>query len=589
MRLKRIVNLGSSFVARPWVHGLAAAAGLVALGEALGPSSYLGFLVTVAVLYAIAALGLNIPAGMLGQLSLGQGGLFAVGAYGAATLSVDRGWPIAATLPAAAIAGFVIGAILGLPAARLGSLGIGMVSLGFTLVVTDLALALDALTGGPSGRFGIYAPFLPGQPPLKQNSLFLVVVVAGLAAYLVHWWFRTSSIGRASLALRSNELGATALGVSPPTVKIIGVAVGSSIGAVAGSLYAYVTTAVSPDAFGIGLSVLLLLMVLLGGPGTRTGPVVGAALLSTIPILLASYPGTNAYVYGLALILVVRWLPRGIVSRTGVLIANSVLDFRQRSSVWTPKRPILEQQRDKHAPLLEVQGITRTFRGVRAVANVSFDVSSGEIFALVGPNGSGKTTVLNLISQFYPLTAGEIRLGGQRVTGSPNKVSRLGVGRTFQVPKLFPELTVGEHLALALRYQRANQASVTEFVLSFLDAVGLGSRLGQEVRVLGHGQRRFLEVSLAVIRSPALLLMDEPAAGLSASEMDTLISLIANLAGIGLGIVLVEHHLDMVKTVASRVGVMNVGALIWAGSPTDLEQREEVREAYLGPGVLGEA
>ena len=583
MQLKEAIKLPVSLFAQPWVHAPSAAAGLLALGVLLGPNSYFGFLITVAVLYAIAALGLNIPAGMLGQLSLGQGGLFAVGAYAAASLSLDRGWPVATTLPAAAALGLVLGAILGLPAARLGSLGIGMVSLGFTLVVTDLSLALNSVTGGPSGRFGIFAPLVPGQLPLKQDSIFYLVIATGLATYFVHWWFRTSSIGRASLALRSDELGAAAIGVSASTVKIVGVAVGSSIGALAGSLYAYATTAVSPDAFGISLSILFLLMVLLGGPGTRVGPVIGAGLLSTIPILLAAYPGTNAYVYGLTLILVVRWLPRGIVARTGAPIAKSVAEFRARLSLLgrQSSRPNSEAYADML--LLQVQRITRTFRGVRAVADVSFNVGSGEVFALVGPNGSGKTTVLNLISKFYPLTSGEIRLAGQRMLGGPHRVSRLGVGRTFQVPKLFPDLTVSEHLALALRYRRRGDDRITQFVLSFLEAVGIGNRLGQEVRLLGHGQRRFLEISLAVIRSPILLLMDEPAAGLSASEMETLVELIANLARIGLAVVIVEHHLDMVRTVASKVGVMNVGLLIWTGLPTDLDKREEVREAYLGP------
>ena len=308
-------------VRRPWVHAPIAALGLLLVGLVVGPQSYQGFLLTLSLIYLIAVFGLNIPGGMLGQLSLGHGAVFAIGAYIAAIGTVTYQWPLILALVVATVVGFVAGVIIGIPASRLNVLGLGMISLGVTLVVADAATALS-ITGGPNGLVIPLVSLLPSLPALSPNDLYLVVIVVALGAYLIHWYLRTSHLGRVFLAIKSQEIGTLALGVNPYWYKVGGLAVGSALGALAGGLYAYLEQVVAPDAFGVNLSILFLLMVILGGAGTRVGPVIGTALLSIIPIVLNQYPDVNIYIYGGLLILVMRLRPRGIYGRSSAPVTT---------------------------------------------------------------------------------------------------------------------------------------------------------------------------------------------------------------------------------------------------------------------------
>lgn len=596
-RLRRLSDaIGESkpfrVVAHPVVHGSAIGLILVLITLDHGFSPYNLFLLTVTLLFVVAALGLNIPAGFLGQLSLGQGGAFGLGAYVAGALTVHLGWPIIFTILGAFAAGGILGALIAIPAGRLGLIGLAMMSLGVTLVISDAATALTSITGGQSGLLGVTAPILPGGGDLGTQGLCILVICFAVGVYLLHWTYRIANIGRASLAIRGNRVGAAGLGISAYRVTIIGFAVGTAIGASAGALYAYAEEIVAPDAFTVALSVQFLLMVVLGGAGTRVGPVIGGAVIGLLPIVLSHYPNVTQYVYGALLILIVRVLPRGIVSKRGARVpADRFGGWRHSSGrdaayedppTVAAVTPDHQRAGDVDACVV-LDGVGRHFGGVYAAQHVSLTLRGGEVVAIVGANGSGKTTVLNLISGFYAPQEGTVTVAGRRVNGmAPYRIARLGVARTFQVPQLFPDLTVAEHLALARNYATSRRPDVDGTAEALLRERGFSGRNRQrEARLFSHGEQRFLEICMSLLRGPDVLLLDEPAAGLSQGEIESLDDAISRVARLGIGIVFVEHHHDFVRNVADRILVMHLGRTVWSGVPEDFGKSEAVRRAYL--------
>jgi ABC-type branched-subunit amino acid transport system ATPase component/ABC-type branched-subunit amino acid transport system permease subunit len=594
------LRVSGRVVANPIVHTVVVTALLIFIGLSFGAGSYYGYLITIAVLYGVAAIGLNVPAGLLGQMSLGQGASMAVGAYAAAILIVDHKWPLLPTLIFCLVIGFLVGVLMAIPAARLGLIGLAIVTLGFTLIVSDIIISQVSLTGGVNGKLGIYAAVIHGNP-LSSRGIFFVVVITCALTYLAHWRLRVSTFGRSCLAVRDEELGAAALGISSYTHVVLGFGIGSGVGAVAGGLYAVVSSVITPDAFGTQLSILILLMVIFGGPGTRFGPVIGAAVIGLLPILLSNDPTTSVYLYGGILIISMRILPRGLFPRTAAPIERR--SWRRTTALHGPEpvasaappgndRPSLaatsvaasEQSATilRDTPVLDVSDVSRSFGGVQAVSHADLTIHRGEVVAIIGSNGSGKTTLLNLVCGYYRAETGHVRLAGADITSTrARNIARRGVSRTFQVPKVFPSLSIEEHLALARARATRHDPMFEQVALDFLQATGLNDNPKREARTLAHGSLRFLEVAMAVLRTPEVLLLDEPAAGLSGDEMLRLGDLIRRLAALGVGVALIEHHLDWVRSVADRIIVMHLGEQIWDGSPDELMHSDVVRDAYL--------
>ena len=579
-----IVHRGGNSVGkaakRPILHVPTAVGILVLVGLVGGFGSYQTYLIIVAILYGISALGLNIPAGMLGQLSLGQGVAFGMGAYAAAVCNLNYNWPILPSCAVAICAGLAFGAVIGIPAGRMGAIGFGMVTVGASVIFSQVVLALPSLTGGANGRSGISAGLID-LTPASAMVLYLSIVVVGAVAYVAHWKLRMSKFGRASLAIRDDPVGAAAMGIHRIRYLIIGSAIGAGFAGLAGGLYAFVTSTVSPEAFGLQLSLLLLLMVIFGGPGTIVGPVIGAAVVGLVPIFLTNSPATSAYVYGGLLIVVVQVFPRGIVGKTSVTVGDSVARSTQLQS-GAPG--ITDRPKPTNVPLLVVSGVSRSFGGVAAVSDVSFDLAAGEVLALIGPNGSGKTTTLNLLSGYYPPSLGRIVVAGRKYKRiSAADIAGYGVARTFQVPRLFPSLSLSEHIALAHENAPMIVPSVVRYAEEYLASLDFVQKKWRSAAdALSHGERRFLEVGLALLRGPSVLLLDEPAAGLSSSEADRLGDLIAAVAGEGVGILLVEHHIEFVEEVADRVLALNLGQKLWMGDPRQIRETAVIVDSYLG-------
>jgi branched-chain amino acid transport system permease protein len=573
----------------PLAHSTLVLAVLALWMSSEGFDSYNAFVAQLVCIYAIATMGLNIPGGYGGALSLGQGAAFALGAYTAAILASEHAWPFWATLPLGALVGLAFGIALGGTAGRLGIIGLAMVSLGAGLVLMDLVLELDGLTGGPAG----VANVLPlasfgddGLTGLATEDWLLSALILGSAyiAYLGHWWYRVSPRGRALLAIRDDELGAAASGISPYWERVLAFGVGSAYGAVAGGLFAYQSLFVSPESMTVQLSILLLAMMILGGAASRVGPIVGAAILGIVPLQLDQWPHVNVFVYGAMLLFIPLLRPRGILARSSVAVREPAPAAPEPAALAAEVPPAGEA-------VLRGRGLTKSFGGVAAVAEVDVDVRAGEVVGLIGPNGSGKTTLLNILSGFYPPDAGCVELRGRDTTGLPvSATSHLGVARTFQTPKVFPGLSLSEHMRLAREHAVAGSSGPARAAAAgaadrLLEIAGLSLRVRarQEARSLSHGQLRFLEVAMAIRRCPSLLLLDEPAAGLSSDEIAGLEAVVSSIAReLGMGVIIVEHHLELVRSLADSVLVLNVGRTLWRGEPAELERAEVVREAYLG-------
>lgn len=565
----------------PLGHGSIAAALLIAAIGHWGASSYLSYMALLVCVYGIATLGLNVPAGMLGQLSLGQGAAFGLGAYAAAVLAMDFGHSVIFSLVLATLIGGVLGVIMAAPSARLGVMALAIVSLGFTLVMQQFIILFRSVTGGADGRYGLTAPLLQGQVKMSTDQLGVLIVLVLLACYCAHWYFRSSTAGRTLIAIRDNEIGAASLGISSYAWIVFAYAIGSAIGALAGACYAFLNVSVNPDSFGTPLSVLFLLMVIAGGAGTQFGPLVGAFVVGLIPILLSGHPNIQPFLYGAFLILTVRLMPRGIIRRSAAPVYGYFRGDRSREAAVVP----LSGVPDATSPVLEVKSLERHFAGVTAIKDISFSLAKGEVVAIIGPNGSGKTTVLNTICGIYPPHGGSVVLNGRPLAGlSLAKIARAGIGRTFQVPRLFKGLSVKETLELAQQRAHGGIAKANlDTIFGFLAQVGLQEQHFQrEVRELPHGQLRMLEIALAALRGADILLLDECAAGLSAHEMDLMLVLLRKLASTGISIIIVEHHLDLVRAIADKVYVLNLGRMLWSGKPEALEESAEVRDAYLG-------
>jgi branched-chain amino acid transport system permease protein len=390
------------------------------------------------------------------------------------------------------------------------------------------------------------------------------------------------------MAAKNDAIGARAAGISAYRTQLVTFAVGSGLGAVAGGINAYVISYVNPSAINVDLSFLFLAMVVLGGAGSRVGPIVGAAVLGGLPIWLAKYPNANVLVYALVLLVIVRLRPRGLIGQTAVRLGRV---RHGRGHAPTAEAPAAAPAEVGTTPIIACREVTKTFGGLVAVRDVSLELAPGSIVAIVGPNGSGKTTLLNMLSGYYAPTSGSIEIAGRPISRvRRGLVARQAASRTFQTPRIFGDLSPAEHLRLATTYAIATRDAGARAEFEALGAslcreLGVPMERAERAATLSHGQLRFLEIAFAIARGPRVLLLDEPATGLAASEIDLLCQAMRSVVSLGCTVVLVEHHLEMVSAIADHVVVLNLGSVLWQGAPADLANSEIVRDTYLGVSV----
>ena len=608
--------------------------------------------------YVLLALGLNIVVGFAGLLDLGYAAFFAVGAYGygvAASGQLKPAWSALWTplewlgqvsrlavsgepatvqfhfsfwpmLAVTAIICSIFGMLFGAPTLRLRGDYLAIVTLGFGEIVPVVARNWEALTNGAQGLGGIKTPKLFGfdfgfSPyPYYFLGLFLVTVAVGISIRL-----QESRVGRAWMAIREDELAAGAMGVNHVHYKLLAFAMGAAVGGLAGTFYVAKLTTATPDMFTFPVSVMVLVMVVLGGLGSIRGVVVAALFLAFLQSVILQ--DLTEYVHALGRLVGSPLLQRVELITSLELIFGVILVVMmifRREGLWPAVRRVSALSREQQAaapsrgtgvklswvrsertggsgrPLLEITALSKRFGGLSAAADITFTVKAGELISVIGPNGSGKTTLFNLITGLIRPDGGSIRLEGREIGGRPpHEIVALGVARTFQNIRLFNNLSVmenllvGEHVRLEAGVLgaifrpprvRAEERRAVQSALEVVEIFGnrLMPRLDHPVYGLSYANRRRTEIARAIMTRPELLLLDEPAAGMNPAETLELMDLVKAFRALGITVILIEHKLDVVMDVSDRVIVLDHGVVIAEGAPAQVRSDERVIEAYLG-------
>jgi branched-chain amino acid transport system permease protein len=562
-----------------------AAAMLVALTASLRFDGYVLNILMQATTFSIAVFGLTVVLGFCGQINLAQAAFFGLGAYVVGIGTADYQVSFWLCLIGGCIVALLAGALLGLSTLRLGGHYLAMVTISFQQIVTLVMINAIWLTHGPDGVSRIGRPWL-----FPSSQAFLAFCVAALAVvgYLV-WRMPQTRLGRAMRAVRDNELAAGVVGIDVFRTKVYAFAICALLGGLAGGLFAGGFAYVSPDQFSFAESIVFLTMALLGGVASPIGAVIGTGLLILIPEwlrFLKSVPGLYLAIYGLFVILIIRFMPDGIWGFA------SALGDRLRPGLAPPATvpPLqLAPASVGGETVLAVAGLSKHFGGLKAVDEVDLAVKRGSVHALIGPNGSGKTTTLNVLSGLYQATAGKVLLDGTDVTTMPpHQRAAAGLGRTFQNIRLFRSMTALENVVIGAErpgnrlIDGADSAALTERALAALAFVGLGSRASELISSFSYGHQRLIEIARALAANPTLLLLDEPAAGLNSSEKIALHELLQRIAEQGLTILIIDHDMTLVSEAAQHITVLNFGRRIADGESMAVLRHPDVIAAYLG-------
>jgi branched-chain amino acid transport system ATP-binding protein/branched-chain amino acid transport system permease protein len=566
------------------------------------------FFAAVVLCYVIVAVGLNVVMGYSGQISVAHAGLMGIGAYTTTLLVIHARLPVVVSLFAGAVVTTAVGCFVAVPALRIKGHYLALATLAFQLIVETVISNWIAVTGGPNGLemptvdvFG-----LPLDDPTKYALVGLVV----LATVILARNLGRSRFGRALLAVRDNDLVARVMGVDVTRHKVQAFAVSAFFTGLGGGLFAVVVGFLDPAAFTVWESVRLLVMVIFGGMATVLGPVIGAAVIGGAPEALSGFDQHWPIIYFVMLLLVLVFLPTGVVGGLQRLLARSLPDGLVRSRHEYGVRDgatLTESPADVPAgpppveqsgPLLEVKGVSLRFGGLQALTNVDLSVRPGEVAGLIGPNGAGKTTLFNVMTRVLRPDEGSIRFGDVDLLGHrTHEVVALGLSRTFQNVELCSSLTVAENVILGMHHRlppgllryafRAfgvvaaeRQASVEARRL--LADLGLREHADTAVGELPLGLQRRVELARALAARPRAVLLDEPASGLSAEEAVELMADVRRLQRHGIAVLVIEHNVEFVMGLCERVTVLDNGEVIFQGSAAEAQRDARVIEAYLG-------
>ncbi|HTZ77817.1 MAG TPA: branched-chain amino acid ABC transporter ATP-binding protein/permease [Stellaceae bacterium] len=610
--------------------------------------------------FAILALGLNIVVGFAGLLDLGYAAFFAIGAYTYGIFSsyqVTPEWSsfwepfrvlglVARThidgvpidhvhmqvsfwlmLPVSAVVAAFFGVLFGAPTLRLKGDYLAIVTLGFGEIVPIVARNTPYLTNGAQGLNGALPPSLPGygsfgvaSTPFYYLGLALIVLLIFVSVRL-----KDSRVGRAWLAIREDEIAAEAMGVNRTKLKLLAFAVGAGFAGMTGTFYVAKLQTATPEMFMFPVSVMLLVMIVLGGMGNVAGVVVGALILQLLQSwflqdltqwvhAFGSLTGIGLFqridlvqsielIFGVILVIMMLYRRQGLIPERRAVTALSHAQQTAnaaRGGIKGELKPLHHKAIDPNKPLLEIKGLSKAFGGIQAVKGLDLTMAPGSIVAVIGPNGSGKTTFFNLVTGLTEPDGGKVLLSGEDVTGlKPHLIVERGIARTFQNLRLFANMTlmenalVGTHsrthtgaIGAVLRTPnvRREEAVARERALEILSIFGnrLMPRIRHLARTLSYANRRRLEIARALVTEPMLLLLDEPTAGMNPTETLELTDQIRGLRERGVSILMIEHKLNVVNEIADKVIVLDHGEKIAEGLPAEIQRNEEVLRAYLG-------
>jgi branched-chain amino acid transport system permease protein len=475
-----------------------------------------------------------------------------------------------------------------------------MVTIGFGIVVEKVVAEWTDVFGGQAGIYGIAAPTIGGRALSSREWVWFIVILAVLTHLSLRSLLR-GRWGRAFLAVQFAEPAAEAAGISPRRLKTLAFVISAVTCALAGAVVAMQNQYINSDFVNFNLSIFLLVLVLFGGSGAIYGPLLGAIAVTAIGAWVARWPALEHFVYGALLLFALFAMPRGLAGLIEAL--GRRLGFGRREEIALPSAITLHNAVPRApagdgGPLLEADRLFKTYGGVIPTRNVSFAIGKGSIHSLIGPNGAGKTTLLNILSGHVQADSGSIQFAGRNLTKlSPDRVASLGIARTFQNLRLFGNMSVvdtilvGAHrhirtgvfgALLCTSGNRAAERDARAHVGALLAEFNLADRADDPATTLPYGLQRRVEIARALAAEPTLLLLDEPAAGLNHQETAALGTLLRKISQLGVTVLLIEHHMDLVMSVSKHVIVLDYGEKIAEGTPDAIRRNPTVIAAYLG-------
>ncbi|MBI4921617.1 MAG: ATP-binding cassette domain-containing protein [Devosia nanyangense] len=559
---------------------------MTGLGPSMLGNSYWEHTFQLVNIYVAVAVFQNFLFVDAGQKSFGQGAILGLGAYGFAIAVGLNGLPVIIGLLAGIVAATAGGLLFALPALRVQGFHLGFVTMSAGIVFPQLLVQFDWLTRGINGISvklpGLTDPLLFGLSPMT-----LIVTLFPILALLLHFVLRQSPLGRRMRIAAESPEAARSLGIRPGFMRSLAFVIASVGTGISGVLYVPAVGFISPQGFLVDLSFVFFFAVVVGGRGQLLGPIIGIWIIHVLPtIILVQLIDYRLLVYGILTLLVVILFPDGVVGtfeswrRKRSQVGGGERGFRLDRFTDAIRSMVPVTGKPSDVPIIEVRNATKKFGQVVAIEDVDMVVRPGEIHGLVGANGSGKTSLLNVLTGLSRLNSGTYSFNGRDVTRVPaDAIAKLGLGRTFQTPRMFPSLSVWDNIRIGL--DARDEALEPEFAT-------LAQSLDRDFAndspaLLSHGQRRLVEVVRVVFKQSSILLFDEPAAGLSPEERAEFADLVRLLSRtLGKAIILVEHDLDLVWGIADTITVLETGRVVASGAPAVLAKDPAVQHLFVG-------